>query len=76
MSTASSGADRAAMAEYLEGVLEEELSLSKSHVSSWGRVAMSAVDMDDAIKLMQVIIYRELSVNQSSVSSSSVYCFS
>jgi hypothetical protein len=48
--------NKAEMKEYLEGVLEEELALSRSHVTSWGRAALSAVDMDDAIKLMQVCV--------------------
>lgn len=49
------GPGPAEMKGYLKGVLQEELAMSKSHVSSWGRSAMSAVDMDDAIKLMQVL---------------------
>lgn len=60
MSAAPSGPNRAEMSEYLQGVLAEELALSKSHVSSWGRAAMAAVDMDDAIKLMQASLFAVL----------------
>lgn len=48
--TASSQSERS---EYLQSVLEDGLNLSKSHVSSWGRVTLAAIDSDDPIKLMQ-----------------------
>jgi hypothetical protein len=48
MSTAS------AEAEYLEESLLEELQISKSHFSTWGRAVVTAIDKDDAIRVMQI----------------------
>lgn len=56
MASAVAGSEKAQMTEYLAEVLAEELQISKSHAGSWGRAVLNAIDMDDAIKLMQVQI--------------------